>query len=158
MKRPRSPGVDAVRAVPALSLARARHPDPLASCNICDFASEHLGAWREHDEWDVPVQGAAALVYIGKDHPKCIKVMESHPRLYAEDAGLPGSFPRLCGPCVLRKGLACTHQDLKANGGAGLKVSLTNAFGGAILCGPGGCRVALREAMGCDGQMLRDER
>lgn len=55
--------------------------------------------------------------------------MEKHPRLYREvpwGQGGPGRFILLCGGCPFRKDWNCTHPNLKANGGNGLEVRMSN--------------------------------
>lgn len=116
---PPKPSVTDIRA--RRPLTADRDPDPLECCNVCHLTSKQLGAWREHDEWDKPVPGDGALVFIGQDHPVCLRIMENHPRLYSKEEGLPGWFPLLCGRCRHRDGLACRHPDLRANGGKGLR-------------------------------------
>ncbi|TAL29066.1 MAG: hypothetical protein EPN98_21735 [Phenylobacterium sp.] len=148
----KKPGPAEIAAATPLTKALQRPADPMTACNVCGLDSAELRAWREHDERDQPIEGIGALVFIGGDHPDCIKVMEIHPRLYAEVRGMPGYFPALCGPCVSRSGLACSHPDLKANGGAGLYVTLSGFAAGAILCGRGGCRTMPTRATACVGQ------
>jgi hypothetical protein len=56
----------------------------------------------------------------------CEKVINDHERLYREipwGRGGPGKFMLLCGNCMNREGTQCTHPNLKANGGNGLKVT-----------------------------------
>ena len=152
----RSPGASAVRA--AMSLSATRPADPLSCCNVCGQPSDSLSLWYEHDEWDqMYTTGNLSdyFVYIGKDHPACIKKMEAHPRLYGEGRGDPGAFPRLCGPCVHRRGLACAHPDLRKNGGAGLLVNLYDPLRGAIVCSSRGRVTVVNHALKCAG---REER
>jgi hypothetical protein len=52
-------------------------------------------------------------------------------------------------------GVACRHPKAKANGGAGLRVSLSGL--NAIVCGHGGCHTPLKEALDCEGQHLAGE-
>ncbi len=126
-----------------------RPTSAILACNLCgDAGDEPLTLWRECDERDRPIAGNDALVFIG---PKCIKRMEDHPRLYVEEAGLPGYFPALCGPCKLRDGFGCKHEKLKANGGPGLSVSLSG-FANVRAQGPRGCYVPLRRAWDCEGR------
>jgi hypothetical protein len=138
-------------AVP-LSKASMRPADPITICNVCASSSDSLAVWREHDLRDQPIEGVDALVFIGKDHPACIKVMEAHPLLYAEVRGDPGTFPRLCGNCELRRGVTCTHPDLKANGGPGLTVKLDNPLRGVIICGSRGRLTVVNHALSCTGR------
>src|SRR5690606_12037406 len=102
---------------------------------------------------DRPISGPGALVFLatGSAHAKCRRVLDTHPRLYVEDSGSPGAFPRLCGPCTHRRGVECGHPDLTANGGAGLKITLTRLA--AIVCSRGaGCHTPIREAVSCVGR------
>lgn len=150
----KSPGAAAVRA--AVPLSAGRPGEPLACCGVCGRASDSLGVWREHDEWDRPIDGRAALVFIGRDHPDCLKRMEKHPRLYAEEGGLPGAFPALCGDCPFRRpGLNCGHADLKENGGPGLNVTLSGiGIGVAFVCirGRSGPIRPVHHAVACAGK------
>jgi hypothetical protein len=124
---------------------------------VCGREDEFLEPWREHDERDAPIAGAAAVVLLGssKDHDACHEVLKRHPRLYAPDMGSPGSFPVLCGPCDHRRGAGCAHPDLKANGGAGLRVVANAPFGRMILCTrESGCLTPPKVAVTCDGQAV----
>lgn len=141
-----------VLAVAPLSEVPERGDDPIRQCNVCGLSSDSLAAWREHDERDLPLDGARFLVFIGKDHPACIKAMDKHPRLYAEVRGEPGTFPRLCGDCSLRRGLECSHPKLRANGGDGLLVNLDDPLHGAIICGRGGRITPVNHALTCEGK------
>ncbi len=145
---PKKPPATAIRA--AMQLSAQRPEDPLSACNICGCASDDMGAWREHDERDQPIAGDDYVVFIGKDHSGCMKVMKKHPRLYAEEAGRPGHFPALCGPCRFRRDLGCTHPELKANGGPGLLVTIDQGFPkNVIICPPP--RI-VRHARACKGR------
>ncbi len=126
--------------------------DRLAVCNVCGRPSEQLGAWRAHDERDVPIAGDRALVFVGVDHPACRKHLDEHPRLFGEEMGEPGHLPLLCGPCTHRAGLACQHPDLKSNGGPGLLIDLHDPLHGAIICGAQGRIRLVRRALKCAGQ------
>ncbi len=123
------PNPAAIRA--AVPLSARNHPrDAIAFCTVCaravDPADLPSAVWREHDEADRPIPGREALIFLGagRDHAKCRRELDAHPRLYAEEEGRPGYFPELCGPCKHRDGLACRHPDLKANGGEGLGVTM----------------------------------
>lgn len=143
------PSIEKIRTAVPLSQLPTVGDDPITVCNICGLEAEQLGLWREHDERDQPTK---KLVFIGATpaHADCRKVMERHPRLYAEEYGRPGYFPTLCGGCVYREGWRCNHADLTTNGGQGLKVTLSGM--NAILCGPKGCQSGLRAALKCDGR------
>jgi hypothetical protein len=110
----------------------------------------------ECDEHD---RHTARTIYLGSRHETCRKVLQAHPRLYVEGTGKPGSFPKLCGPCIKRgPNFSCSDERLIANGGDGLRVDVSLAFGGTIVCGRGhGCRRPLPEAWTCEGQVLRGE-
>lgn len=134
--------------------------DRMACCNVCGRATDALTLWRAHDEHDRPIDGDRALVFLGAggDHDACRKKLEDHPRLFDQGAGHPGCLPALCGPCGYREGLACTHPDLKANGGAGLKIEVSGLSG--VVCfgrGRGGCRTILQPAVSCAGRAVKSE-
>jgi hypothetical protein len=146
---------DLARIRLAVPLSRLLPPefDRVRVCNVCRLPSTKLEAWRECDERDRPKPGDDAIVYIATDHPQCIRDMEAHPRLYEPVPGDPGHFP-LCGDCTLRQGMSCTHPALRANGGAGLNVTLTGI--GGIVCtrGPSRCRSLLKQAVKCVGKVV----
>lgn len=57
------------------------------------------------------------------------RFLNEHPRLYREvpwGAGGPGMFMLICGDCKYRNRSACTNPQLKANGGEGLEIILSN--------------------------------
>jgi hypothetical protein len=142
------------RALPLSQLA-TRGGDPITCCAVCGRWSPEMGLWRECDERDQPIGGAAAMVFIGADHPSCMDFMQKHPRLYIEQAGDPGTFPRLCGACTWRRGAACTHPDLRSNGGQGLEVVMDNAFlAGGIVCVRPGTARPIRHAVECKGRQV----
>lgn len=117
---------------------------------FCGLLSSDLRAYREHDESDRPLPGPEHLVFIGADHKECMVKMEKHPRLYAQETGMPGLFPVLCGGCRYRKDLGCQHPDAKGNGGAGLEVKLVGGLPrGVILCPP---PKIVRRAVACAGR------
>lgn len=150
MKKPKP---QEIAAVDPLTKSPARQVDPILNCNICGLESAKLRAWREHDERDKPIGGTGALVFIGGDHPSCIKAMDKHPRLYSEVRGMPGHFPALCGSCPSRTGLTCSHPDLKANGGPGLHVTLSGYGADVIICRTGhGCHKMPTRATFCAGR------
>lgn len=157
---PRKPTAAQIEAAVPLSTiaaiaATSAGVDPIQICNVCGKPSPRLALWREHDERDKPTK---KLVFIDEgddDHIECRKAMEAHPRLYAEDAGLPGFFPTLCGPCRHRDGWRCRHPKLKANGGPGLLVKLDGMNG--IVCGRGGCRSGITGARECEGRAITCE-
>src|SRR6185437_9103151 len=66
------------------------------------------------------------------------ELIEPHPRLYhrlSHYEPLPGSMD-LCGGCRYRAGVSCTHPDLRANGGAGLRLTIAKPHV-AFVCGRG---------------------
>lgn len=141
-------------AVP-LSRWPKRPSDPMAGCNVCGQPAEEFEIFLEHGAGDLPPPEFArlsALVFLGIGHRECYKVLEKHPRLYARVRGNPGHFPLLCGPCTNREGLECKHPDLRANGGAGLSVNLSDPLRGAILCGSRGRITVVTRAMSCVGR------
>jgi hypothetical protein len=125
---PKKPSPKTIRETQPLS-ARPRWDAKGFVCSVCGtpVAAAKLTAYREHDERDRPLLGNAAIVFLC-DSPPCKKALDDHPRLYTEDMGRPGAFPRLCGPCTRRDGDQCTDPSTKANGGPGLNV---------VLSGPG---------------------
>lgn len=150
----KKPSAAAIRAAEPLSTtgARAIPAGQPFGCSICGRPTDSPTLWRESDERDQPIEGEQALVFIGRDHAACMKRMEAHPRLYVEERGDPGHFPRLCGDCPFRRSLGCSHPDLKANGGGGLKVMLANMLRGAIVCTKGGRIREVNHALECVGK------
>lgn len=130
----------------------------LTRCNICGDPSGELGVWRAHDENDRPIESQGALAFIGKDHPECLRRLDQHPRLYAEETGKPGHLPRLCGDCRHRSGFDCSHAKLKKNGGSGLYITLSGAGialrRAGVMCMKGG-RVGPNHAEACEGKESR---
>lgn len=134
--------------------------DRMACCNVCGKPAEQLEAWRAHDERDLRIPGDGAIVFLGagEGHKDCHRKLDAHPRLFAEEEGLPGHLPRLCGPCVHRAGVRCTHPDAKQNGGAGLHLEREGGF--AVVCfgrGRGGCQRVLRPALACAERTLKGD-
>jgi len=154
----KKPNVAAIRAATPLTALPTRGDDPISCCNVCGQAADPvlLQVWREHDEHDRPIGGDDALVFLmgGREHDRCRKILDEHPRLYAEEGGRPGSFPAICGACPFRSGTACTHPKLKTNGGPGLLVTLDRgAFANAIICMGGGRRYRpIHRAIKCEGR------
>ncbi len=94
-------------------------PDP-RRCQSCGHDCD-LTRWLEHDERDQPTAVVVVLC-----RPCSDRIIEPHPRLYAaldEYAPHSGSMA-LCRECSRRSGVSCTHPDLKANGGAGLNITM----------------------------------
>lgn len=143
----KKPSKAAIRGTLPLSRRPERGSDPVAYCNLCGLPSANLAIYREHDEHDQPLGDVRGYIYIAKDHPVCQREMELHPRLYAEVMGDPGTFP-LCGDCTHREAFRCRHPSLKANGGPGLQVILTDPFPGAIC-------IRTRAGNMADGRMRR---
>ena len=148
-----------IRSEAPLTETPFRGSDPLACCNLCGVPAREYQAWREHDERDQPIPGDAALVFLGTGpaHIGCRTALENHPRLYAEERGNPGHFPRLCSRCAFRDWLACTHPDLKANGGAGLSVGLDSMAMVVCVKTAHGSARPLSQALSCKGQTLPGE-
>jgi hypothetical protein len=151
---PKKPNAAEIRrALPLSKYAGASGPDRILRCNLCGGDSEDLRVWREHNERDNPTD---VLVFVGADHEKCSKRLEDHPRLYREETGDPGHFPALCGPCVHREGHGCRHPDLKANGGGGLRVDLTDPMRGIVcMLGRNGPIRIPRRALRCAGRSTK---
>lgn len=138
-----------------LSASPHRVPDVMALCHICGVAAREMRLFRECDERDKPFPGDAFLIFIGTDHAECYRKLDQHPRMYLEQRGDPGRFPRLCGPCVHRERLRCTNPQLGANGGPGLRVGLSG-LGTMVACIRGGA-LPPPEALDCEGQRLPGE-
>jgi hypothetical protein len=157
----RKPTAAAIRRATPLTRMRAALPNPLACCNLCGQSSAELRAHRECDEFDRPLDGVESLVFVAADHPRCLKLVDAHPRLYERHRGEPGAFPALCGPCTFRPigALSCTHPELKANGGPGLMIKLDGVHGHATVAGPDGRGrrhvSLLGEARECAGRQER---
>lgn len=152
-----APKPAAIRRATPLTEMRAK--DPISACTVCARPFEkwesEIMLYRECDEFDRPKPGDDALVYVGYDGScgdACERKLQDHPRLYVEEQGLPGTFPRLCGGCVYRDGLACTHRMLKANGGPGLRVVAERDTSFRIQCPDSGCHFPVRDAKKCDGR------
>lgn len=149
----KKPSFAAIAAAVPFSKASTRPTDPITACNICGQASDELSIWREHDERDAPILRSENMIFIGKDHSECLRAMEAHPRLYAEEMGWPGHLPRLCGPCTFRQGFTCSHPDLKANGGKGLLITLHDPLRAAgVICVKGLRARYVRHALECPGR------
>jgi hypothetical protein len=126
-------------------------------CQLCGFEGHRdiceFRMWVECDEQDKPEPGNVLVVCRGE---ACRKAISDHPRLYIEvpwGEGLPGHFMLLCGDCAFRKGVGCTHPDLKSNGGAGLKVSIGGPFSNVRVCfSDGTSSTGPHPAVECIGQ------
>jgi len=167
----KKPAAEEIRKATSLTMhAMANGFTGVTCCNVCggavDATDLPVSAWREHDERDRPILGRCALVFLGPVpwdrhaqltgssprpavHATCKKTLDEHPRLYAEEAGEPGCFPRLCGDCSWRDGIVCRHPDLKENDGRGLLVAVEGL--NAIICTRGGVWSPVRHAVRCDG-------
>jgi hypothetical protein len=92
-------------------------PDRCQGCgSVCDLA-----LWQEHDEQDRPEPIVIILC------ERCSKrTIGPHPRLYAElerNRPWPGAMA-ICDRCRFRDRLRCTHPAAKANGGAGVELTI----------------------------------
>lgn len=128
-------------------------------CQLCGTVVDDrvkTSFWQECDTNDKPEPGRVVLVC---DSPKCLKIIEEHPRLYIETRGLrgseggPGWWMLLCDNCDFRKGVSCSHPDLKANGGPGLAVKHDGWTG--WVCGKGGCKSFGPTAYHCTGKLVK---
>lgn len=120
-------------------------------CVFCERAPDPTlphEVWREHDENDRPIPGAAALVSICRSK-ECAKLLAAHPRLYSP-ANAPGAFPLLCYGCDHQRALGCNHPKLKANGGEGLVITLHGI--NALIKMKGGCVPMPKTATKCEGR------
>lgn len=111
------------RPWPRLSetLSCERRPDECQCCGA-NYQARKLWLWLEHDENDRPTGTLVALC------EACSRrLIEDHPRLYEklpENKPVPGAMPHLCAGCEFRRGLMCSHPDLKSNGGEGLLIAV----------------------------------
>jgi hypothetical protein len=105
-------------------------------CQLCGSEKSDIvefTMWWECDEND-EIDPEKILVTCRSE--ACGKTIDDHERLYREISwgrGGPGKFMLLCGNCINREGTRCTHPNLRANGGNGLKVTLSN-LPKAIVC------------------------
>lgn len=152
----RKPTADKIVSSPPLSVFKK--VKGARACNLCgeDAAVGQMRLYRECTAFDRPIDGDRALLFVAGDHKACMDRVDKHPRLYVEDRGAPGTFPRLCGGCIHRQGFVCTHQNLKANGGAGLTIGL-DPIAGMVVCVRGAGK-PLAHALTCEGQELPGER
>jgi hypothetical protein len=140
------------KAWPRLSvtLDGPRTPTVCQSCG----SNNGMVVWQECDDADKPQS-----IYVPLCGTCSTLLIEPHPRLYrATDhwEPRPGAMP-LCIICKNRDGNRCTHPDLKANGGQGLKLTYPKPTV-AIVCGRGrGCRSHFTfhgPVSACAGQLL----
>lgn len=95
-------------------------------CQLCGFEKYDIcefTMWWECREDDSIDPEKILVTCRGKE---CEKTINDHERLYKEipwGRGGPGKFMLLCGNCMNREGTRCTHPNLKANGGSGLRVT-----------------------------------
>lgn len=106
------------------------HREP-GRCNACGLPEARgaaagvsgpplLTTWQEHDRDDKPEPRYVVLC-----RPCGEKLIEPHPRLYAE---MPSYAPAaganlICLDCVHRDGCRCVCPDARANGGEGIVMS-----------------------------------
>jgi hypothetical protein len=149
----RKPSVLEIRSARKLTDEARSEGRDVFSCVGCGAATG-LTAWRECDEHDREVEGAVVFLCPGA---ACRRRLNEHPRLYKQVTGGPGHFPGLCGGCGWRDGmLGCLHPDLKANGGGGLRVEMSDPWRGAICVRTSrGQAPRVLEAVRCEG---REER
>lgn len=98
-------------------LTGERRPD---RCQSCSAQWVELTRWQEHDENDKPEPIVVVLCLDCSE-----RLVGKHARLYRElgrNEPFPGAM-QLCVNCKRRDGVRCAHPDLKANGGAGLKIT-----------------------------------
>ncbi len=107
--------------------------DSFKRCQICGFTNDdkcEFYMWYECDDNDNPEIGN---ILVTCRNEKCMNLINKHERLYHQvpwGMGQPGHFILLCGDCKFRDESKCTHKDLKANGGEGLKVIFAGLFEG----------------------------
>jgi hypothetical protein len=111
-------------------------------CQGCG-AGANLTRWRECDDQDIPEN---IIVVLCK--PCAMLLIEQHPRLYLaldQWEPWPGSMT-VCDDCTHRQGTRCAHPAAKANGGAGVILTMPRPsqvhlyFGGGKQSHKNGCR------------------
>ena len=101
----------------------------ICGCNgtdICEFRM-----WAECDELDVPEE---QNVFITCKSDECLKIVDSHQRLYVQvpwgrggiSKLIVGQFMLTCGDCKWRKGFSCRNNKQKTVGGEGLEVKIAD--------------------------------
>lgn len=151
MIEPKKPSRAAIRRSP-MSPGPDNLRGNITRCNVCGEESwGDLLLWRACDEFDRPIPGYGAIVFIDYGHPRCEQAMQGHPRLFEQETGTPGSFPSLCRDCVYREGLECEHPNLKSNGGSGLEVHTRVGDTGMFICGEDGAVKITQRALRCVG-------
>ena len=111
--------------------------DTFLRCQLCGYGSPRediceFRMWYECDDADHP-ETDKVLVACKKCEPAII----AHARGYQQvewGMGAPGHFILVCGSCVWRKGIDCTHAKLKKNGGEGLEVKVSRPLGDIMVC------------------------
>lgn len=113
------------RAWPKLSadLPYERSLHVCQSCGVAalDVVEDDLDRWYEHDEHDRQTTTIVVLCRRCSD-----RIIKPHPRLYSPIwpfTPIPGAVP-LCIGCRYRDGTRCTHPNAKANGGAGVLMTV----------------------------------
>jgi hypothetical protein len=137
------------------SLSQVSPLNSFKNCQICGYVSSDICdfyIWHEYDENN----GKSDNILVACKNKKCLRVIEDHELIYEKvpwGQGGPGKFMLVCGECKLRDNTACTHPDLKENGGEGLKIYLSNSsIGNARVCFTNGTsRMMGQPATECTG-------
>lgn len=142
----------------AFDLANGLGASACMQCGTAGELGEELAGWLEHDDADRPTAVAVVLCT-----PCADRIIEKHPRLYRRldrHEPFPGVMPT-CAGCVHQRHPAratsnCAHPDLKANGGAGLRMECPRPFSG-FACGRGygGPFVLFQGPVTCSGRAAR---
>lgn len=143
----------------SVDLTCDRHPCICQACGGDRRAGVlKMQRWIECDAHDKPTE---TLVFLCERCSK--KLIGPHPRLYHQiygDKPIPGAMHHLCGSCDFRRGLSCSHPDLKQNGGKGMNIR-TKFLGKAHLYfggGKGAWIETWEDAKGCAGHSNTDLR
>ena len=105
--------------------------DTFLRCQLCGFTDDDIcefRMWWECDDQDVPEPGN---IIVTCKQDACFAAIDQHPRLYRQvpwGQGDPGYLMLLCGDCDFREGTACTHPDLRCNGGDGLTLRVFSSL------------------------------
>lgn len=104
-------------------------------CQNCDGSAQPgfgsgilrltVNRWQEHDHQDKPENKIIVLCEVCEK-----RLIKPHPRLYEKlqpNQPWPGSMA-ICLDCKFREGIACTHPHAKANGGAGVMITIAKPY------------------------------
>lgn len=112
--------------------------DTFCRCQLCGYESDDICEFRFWQECDEEDQREPYNILITCKQDECFQKIDQHERLYVQLAwsnGEPGHLSLLCGECMHRDGVRCSHPDLKSNGGKGLLLAMANdPIHHAVIC------------------------